>query len=477
MDARRTTRELPAVDRVLRTLPPAGPGGHGASRAALVRAVREAIADLRREVLAGRDPGGAALAPEAVAAEALRRVATAAAGSLRTVVNLTGVVIHTNLGRSPLSRQVLAETADLLAGYTNLEYDVPARRRGSRNDHVASLLLRIVPAEAAFLVNNNAAAVLLALAELARGREVVVSRGELVEIGGAFRIPDVMAASGARLVEVGTTNRTRIADYERAIGPDTAMLFKAHRSNFRMEGFVEDASWEEVAALARGRGLSSVADLGSGMLANLPVPGAADEPSPAAIVRAGFDVVCFSGDKMLGGPQAGVVVGRADAVARMKRHPLARALRVGSFTIAAMEATLRRYLAGGLDEVPAVAALRAPASEVKARCARIVRRARSSGLPAGLALRVVSVAAEVGGGALPGHGIPSHGVEVRVDGASDAAVDAALRAGDPPILGRLTEGRVVLDPRTLLPGQEDVVVRALLGLPAVVAEMARDKGD
>jgi L-seryl-tRNA(Ser) seleniumtransferase len=474
-------RKLPAVERVLEVFPdhpdPGSPGG----RAALVQAVREVLGGLRARIRAGGDVTEAELEPAAVASAAARRAAEVARGTLRPVVNATGVVVHTNLGRAPLSPEVAAQVVEALTSYTNLEYDLGGRARGSRYDHVTGLLLRLAPAEAGLVVNNNAAAVLLALAELAAGREVVVSRGELIEVGGGFRIPDVMAASGARLVEVGTTNRTRIADYEAAIGPDTAVLFKAHRSNFRMEGFVEDASFPEVAALARSRGVFSVADLGSGVLDASRLPFACGEPTVAQVLGAGFDLACFSGDKLLGGPQAGVIVGRAAAVARLRKNPLLRALRVGSFTIAAMEATLGRHLACRDAEIPVLAALLATPAEVKARCERVSRTLRRLGTPNGTAVETVPTTAEVGGGTLPGREVPSFGLAVSRPGWSEVEVEAALRGSDPPVLGRLVGGRLVLDLRTLLAGQEETVAAALHAMDSMTsppgqAALGRDDG-
>lgn len=461
--------KLPSVDRVLRRLDASA--GAEADRGGAVgagdithrtRTVRAEVEQLRRRIVAGEDVPAEELDLAAVAARVESRIARERRGTLRRVVNLTGVVLHTNLGRAPLSREVLDEVCARVEGYSNLEYDVEGHRRGSRSDHATGLLLGLLPAEAAFVVNNNAAAVLLALAAIAGGREVVVSRGELVEVGGGFRIPDVMAASGARLVEVGTTNRTRPRDYERAIGPNTALVFKAHRSNFRIEGFCEEVAWGRLASVAHARGLPLLADLGGGLCGEAGWAG--DEPSAADVLRAGADLVCFSGDKLLGGPQAGILAGRADLIDRLKTHPLARAVRVGKFTIAAVEATIRRHIEGRTDALPALAALALTPDDVRARCRAIVRRVRR--LPGGTAvdLRVVPTGSEAGGGSLPGRAFPSYAIDVSVPGRSPNDLEAALRWGEPPVLGRITEGRLLLDCRTLLPGEDAIVAAALAAL-------------
>src|SRR5215210_549518 len=318
-------RDLPSVDELARderlaAEPPA----------LAVAAARAALARAREEIEAGHDPGD-------LVERALAELAAARAPALRRTLNATGVIVHTNLGRAPLAEAALSRALEVGRGYSNLEYDLAAGGRGSRQDHVAGILRRLTGAEAALVVNNNAAAVLLALAALAEGREVLVSRGELIEIGDGFRIPDVLARSGARLREVGTTNRTRAADYERAIGPDTALLLRVHQSNFRVVGFAEQPSTAELAAVAQRAGLPLVDDLGSGALDPSNSLLLAEEPSPRSALSAGADLACFSGDKLLGGPQAGIVVGRADLVERLRRHPLQRALRADKLTLAALE--------------------------------------------------------------------------------------------------------------------------------------------
>jgi L-seryl-tRNA(Ser) seleniumtransferase len=421
-------RDLPSVDELARAVD--DPLAVDAARAVLARA--------REDITAGFDPGdlverlGAEL-------EAARRPA------LRRTLNATGVLVHTNLGRAPLADAALERIREVGRGYSNLEYDLTTGTRGSRQDHVAALLRRLTGAEAALVVNNNAAALLLALAALAEGREVVVSRGELIEIGDGFRIPDVLERSGARLVEVGTTNRTRAADYERAIGAETALLLRVHQSNFRVVGFTELPTVEELAGVARRHGLPLVDDLGSGVLVELP-----EEPSARQSLEAGADLVCFSGDKLLGGPQAGIAVGRTELIQRLRRHPLQRALRADKLTLAALEGTLGLYLEPkrAWREVPVLRMLVEPLAAVRARAERL------AGLVDGALEETV---ARVGGGALPLAELPSFACAV------GGELAAALRAGDPPVIGIVRDGRLLLDCRTLSDAEVDevaAVVRA-----------------
>jgi L-seryl-tRNA(Ser) seleniumtransferase len=350
------------------------------------------------------------------------------------VINATGVIAHTNLGRAPLAEAALARVQEVARGYSNLEYDLAAGRRGSRQDHVAQLLRRLTGAEGALVVNNNAAAVMLALAALAEGREVIVSRGELIEIGEGFRIPDVLARSGARLVEIGTTNRTRAADYEAAIGPETAVLLRVHQSNFRLVGFTEQPNLHELAQVAQSYKLPLVDDLGSGALVDV-----GDEPTARASLAAGAELVCFSGDKLLGGPQAGIVVGRADLVERLRRHPLQRALRADKLTLAALEGTLTLAL-DTPGEIPVLRMLREPAKTVRARAERL------AALVGG---EVEETVARAGGGALPLAELPSYACAV------EEGLAAPLRLGDPPIVGIVRDGRLLLDCRTLTDEEVD----------------------
>jgi L-seryl-tRNA(Ser) seleniumtransferase len=398
-----------------------------------VAAARELLEGAREEIRAGGDPGDlyARLQEALVAA---RRPA------LRRVLNATGVIVHTNLGRAPLADAAISRIVDV-AGFSNLEYDLSSGSRGSRQDHLAPLLRRLTRAEAAIVVNNNAAAMLLALAALAEGRDVIVSRGELIEIGDGFRIPDVLARSGARLVEVGTTNRTRAADYEAAVGPETALLLRVHQSNFRVVGFTEQPRLEELAAVAQRHGLPLLDDLGSGALVHVE-----GEPTPAAALAAGADLVCFSGDKLLGGPQSGIVAGRADLVEQLRRHPLHRALRSDKLTLAALGGTLALYL-DRPEEVPVLRMLREPVEDVRARAERLAQAAGGA---------VEETVARVGGGALPLAELPSFACAVAEE------LGAALRAHEPPVIAVVRDGRTLLDCRTLSDAEADEVATAVL---------------
>ncbi len=426
-------RDLPSVDALIRTdRAVAMIAGHG--RPAVVAALRAALD-------ACRAAGGRCTADQLLdaAAGSLSRPP-----SLRPVLNATGVIVHTNLGRSPLAERALQRISAVAAGYSTLEYDLEAGARGTRHDHLASLLSELTGAEAGLAVNNNAAAVLLCLAAVAGGGEVLISRGELIEIGDGFRIPDILAQSGARLVEVGTTNRTAMADYERAITPDTRAILRVHQSNFRMVGFTSRVHLDQLAALASARGIVLVDDLGSGALLDLPQ--LLDEPTARSSVEAGAGLVCFSGDKLLGGPQAGIVVGRAAEVARIKRHPLARAMRIDKLSLAALEATLEIYRdpARAVAEIPVLAAASEPADAVRRRAERLAAR---------LGGELVATHARVGGGALPLLELDSYACAL--DGGDELA--RHLRAGDPPVVARVQEGRVLLDCRTLSDAQCDMI--------------------
>jgi L-seryl-tRNA(Ser) seleniumtransferase len=399
-----------------------------AARAALVRA--------REELSMGCEPGD-------IVARTVYEVHARLRPNLRRVLNATGVIVHTNLGRAPLAPEALARVHEAGAGYTNLEYDLDAGTRGSRQDHVGALLRELTTAEAALVVNNNAAAVLLALAALAEGREVVVSRGELVEIGDGFRIPDVLARSGARLVEVGTTNRTRVADYERAITEQTALLLRVHQSNFRIVGFAEQPRARELAWLAERHGLMLVEDLGSGAL--VPV---GDEPTARASVADGAHVVTFSGDKLLGGPQAGIAVGRADLIERMRRHPLQRALRADKLTLAALEGTLSLYRAGS-REIPVLRMIEEAPEAVRSRAERL------AALTGGTVEKTV---ARSGGGALPTTEIESYACALPLE------LTGPLRRGEPPVIGIVRDDRLLLDCRTLSDADLDEVSAAVAGV-------------
>jgi L-seryl-tRNA(Ser) seleniumtransferase len=426
-------RDLPSVDRLL-----ADEALAAAPRSVALEAARAALELARDQIAAGADPGDVT----AMARRELERLQTS---SLRRVLNATGVIVHTNLGRAPLAPSAVRRLAELGGSYANLELDLESGARGSRQDHVADLLRRLTGAEAALVVNNNAAAVLLSLAALAEGREVVVSRGELVEIGDGFRIPDVLARSGARMVEVGTTNRTRAADYERAIGPETALLLRVHPSNYRVVGFTQSVETRELAQIARRAALPLVDDLGSGSLI-----GVGDEPTAAASVAAGADVVCFSGDKLLGGPQAGIVVGRAGLVERLRRHPLQRALRADKLTLVALEETLALYAdpERARAEIPVLRMLEEPVEAVHDRAERLAILVGGE---------VEETVARVGGGALPLAELPSAACAI------EEGLAAALRLGSPPVVGIVRDGRLLLDARTLSADEVDEVARAVLG--------------
>jgi L-seryl-tRNA(Ser) seleniumtransferase len=396
----------------------------------------------------------------AIEVGASRRVSERTRPSLRPVINATGVIIHTNLGRAPLAAAAVERIDALARGYTNLEYDLRAGRRGARDSHAEMLVTTITGAEAAVVVNNCAAATLLVLAALARGREVLVSRAELVEIGGGFRVPDVMAQSGARLREVGTTNRTRAADYALAIGESTGAILRVHPSNFRIEGFVERTPLGSLVELGRRFAVPVVEDLGSGLLdEHTEGTALSGETTVQTSVRAGTDVVCFSGDKLLGGPQAGVIVGRNEHVARVRRHPLMRALRVDKLTYAALEATLGEYLVGRAREsVPVLQMARLTVEEIEPRAQTLARRL----LEAGWDVRVVDGVSTIGGGSAPGSGLPTRLVAIAREGLTADALEERLRQLDPPIVARIEHERVVLDLRTVRPEEDGRVTELLL---------------
>ena len=445
-------RNLPSVDRVLADAA-LGEALAGYERAVVVEAVREALEGARASVTTGRD------APEAgaVAVDAAARLARERRAWPAPVINATGVILHTNLGRAPLSEASVRAAAAAAAEYSDLELDLETGKRSSRHRAVAALLRRLTGAEDAVVVNNNAGAVLLAMAALGAGREVVVARGEASEIGGGFRIPDVLRQSGARMVEVGTVNRTYARDYADAIGPETAAVLVVHRSNFRVVGFTHEAALAEVAAAAKARGVPLLHDLGSGALLDTAAYGLAHEWTPGESIAAGAELVFVSGDKLLGGPQAGIALGDAALVERMARHPLARPLRADKMTLAALHATLLHYLRGEAErEVPVWRMIAASAEELDAR-ARAVAEA------AGASARVVDGESTVGGGSLPGDTLPTRLVSIDADAAPGGAEELArrLRTGAPAALGRIEGGRLLLDLRTVLPGQDAALGRAL----------------
>jgi L-seryl-tRNA(Ser) seleniumtransferase len=432
-------RELPAVHEVL-----AGLAAETASypRALVVAEIRRAIESVRRDILAGRDGG------PPVAARVKMAVAAIARPSLRRVINATGVVVHTNLGRAPLP------AFPVQPGYSNLEYDLATGKRGRRDDHTGQLLERLLNAPA-IAVNNNAAALLLALNELAAGGEVVVSRGELIEIGDGFRIPEIMAGSGAVLREVGTTNRTHIGDYRDALSDRTRLLLRVHPSNFRIEGFTARPELSELVALSRERGLPVFEDLGSGCVVDLR-PFGIDEPLVQASLRAGVDLVSFSGDKLLGGPQAGILAGKAEIVARLRRNPLFRALRLDKLIYQALETTLRLLVLERWDEIPVLVMIRQPAAAIRARAEALAAK-----IP-GLRVEIVPGASVIGGGATPEQSIPSWLISIECPDVN--AAERQLRDADPPVVPRIEKGRLVLDLRTVLADEEAGLLLALAAI-------------
>lgn len=423
---------------------------------AVVEELRRAADAIRASILDGHGYDSAEAAAAAIEQRIGRTLPREIAGSLRPVINATGVIVHTNLGRAPLAASALRRVADVARGYCNLEYDLDEGRRGSRAVHAEALLTALTGAEAAVVVNNNAAAAMLILSALGSGREVVISRGELVEIGGGFRVPDVMSQSGAVLREVGTTNRTRIADYQAAIGPRTALLLRVHPSNFRIEGFTERPSLPEMVAAASEAGIPLVEDLGSGCLTE----NASEEPTVQQSIAAGVDLVCFSADKVLGGPQAGIIVGRKPLVQQIQRHPLMRALRVDKLTLAALEGTLIEYRADRAETaVPVLRMLAVTAEDIEERARRIAER-----LPQDRWLvTLMSGASAVGGGSAPGVGLPTVLIALAHREWSPDTLEERLRALTPPIIGRIEADTVVLDLRTVLEEQDEGLGDALVG--------------
>jgi L-seryl-tRNA(Ser) seleniumtransferase len=418
---------------------------------ATVAALRDGAEALRKRIAGGEQVERATEVIEAWAREAL---AGQARGSLRPVINATGVVIHTNLGRAPLAAAAIARVATIARGYSNLEYDVEKGERGSRTLQAESLLTTLTGAEAAIVVNNNAAATLLILTGLAAGRDVVISRGELVEIGGGFRVPDVLRQSGATLREVGTTNRTRITDYIAAVSPATAMFLRVHPSNFRIEGFTERPTLNDLVGAARAMNVPVVEDIGSGCL----VDDVADEPSVQASIAAGVDLVCFSGDKLLGGPQAGIIAGRKALIDRLRTHPLMRALRADKITFAILEATLAEYAAGRASaSIPVQHMLKMSADDIEARATALAERLSA----AGWRVALVSGSSAVGGGSAPGLALPTVLLSLARDGEPPDTTERWLRSLDPPVVARIEHDRVVLDLRTVSP-DDDAVLASLL---------------
>jgi L-seryl-tRNA(Ser) seleniumtransferase len=455
-------QQLPAIDRLLNA-PTLLAMAEEIPRSLLLEAAQETVAALRRELL---ELSAAAPAPElsveAVAQRAAQLASEKMRPSLRQVINATGTLLHTNLGRAPLAQCALEAIAEVSRGYSNLEFDLQSGERGHRFSHVEDLLCRLTGAEAAVVVNNNAGAVLLALTALAKGRQAIVSRGEMVEIGGAFRVPEVMAAGGVSLKEVGTTNKTHLRDYREAIGPDTGLLMKIHTSNYRIVGFTSAVSGAELVALGQEQGLPVLEDLGSGMLFDLSPFGLPQEPTVAEAVAAGIDVITFSGDKLLGGPQAGLMVGKKAAIGKIRQHPIARALRIDKLSLAALEATLRLYLdrERALAEIPVLQMLAAPAEAIKQRCRRLARKLRPI-LGEQVRIEIIPEPAAVGGGALPMTQLPGYALALTPQDISVDSLATRLRLGSPAVAGRIQEGRLLLNPRTIFAAEEPQLLAAL----------------
>jgi len=458
-------RRLPSVDELLRQQGIADLADVE-GRTLVTGAARQILERLRGEIAASRlDAHGLELALAGIADEVAKQVRRSLQYSLRPVINATGVVLHTNLGRAPLANAAVDHIAQVATVYSNLELDITSGERGKRDVHANSFMARVFEKDgiddvATIVVNNNAAAVLLGLNTLAEGGEVIVSRGELVEIGGSFRIPDVMAKSGATLREVGTTNRTRIEDYERAITERTRLLLRVHRSNFQIVGFTEQPPLEEIVKLARARKLAVMEDLGSGAIFDLRSIGISGEPGVADSLRAAVDVVTYSGDKLLGGPQAGLLSGRREVIARIRSNPLFRALRVDKLTYAALEATLLAYIRSDHSAIPALHMMRLSADEIRRRAETLASTVAQRAPRLRVAIQEGN--SVIGGGAAPGATLPTFVLAITCEHLSADEVAARLRASEPPVISRVEEGRVVLDLRTVFPEQEPALADALV---------------
>jgi L-seryl-tRNA(Ser) seleniumtransferase len=426
----------------------------------VVGAIREELADWRRRLKSGEAADGA-VSPEALAEGARRRLERELRPKLRPVINATGIVLHTNLGRAPIAEEAARAAYEAARGYLNLELDLESGKRSSRQDAVREWVCRLTGAESATAVNNNAAATVIALRALCQGKEVIVSRGQLIEIGGSFRIPDIMAVSGAVLREVGTTNITRLSDFERAIGPNTAAVMQVHTSNYRVSGFTRSVALADLVALGKKRGLKVIDDIGSGAMLDFARFGFTGEPVARDSIAAGADLVLFSGDKLLGGPQAGILAGKKEHVQRIEKDPLMRAFRLDKMTLAALEATLRLYLDAerALREVPGLRMLGSPVAELRQRAEALADRLRA--LQTLESVAATEDVAYVGGGSLPDQKMPSWVVEIVARGIGDGELAQRLRSGEPAVMGRLRAGKVVLDVRTVFPPQEDALVEAV----------------
>lgn len=454
-------RQVPSVDELL-LRPRVAALGKLVERGFLVDTVRGVLAELRREIVSGEAVGETRVAAEALEMCIVAAVERELAPSLRGVINASGVILHTNLGRAPLAARILEEFRRTATQYSNLEYDVVGGARGKRDVHTSRLIERLTGAEAAIVVNNCAAAVLVTLAALARGGEVIVSRGELIEIGDGFRIPEIMEQSGAALREVGTTNRTRIADYEHAINENTRVILRVHPSNFTVSGFTEKPEVAELIALGQRASLPVVEDLGSGCLVDLSGAGIS-EPTARASVEAGFSLVMFSGDKLLGGPQAGIIAGEKELVQKVRRHPLFRALRVDKLTIAAMEVTLRAYLRAAWEEIPALRMMHLGIEEIAARTEAFREALVAQVGNAEATIEIAEGRSLVGGGSTPAQSLPTKVLRIASARHSAGELEERLRcgAGGVPVIARIEEERLLIDLRTVFPEQAAVLVQEL----------------
>ncbi|WP_319404772.1 L-seryl-tRNA(Sec) selenium transferase [uncultured Desulfosarcina sp.] len=460
-------KQLPGVDRILEY---GAEGGHfdPIPKSVLIPAIRASIDALRTQILKSEiPPDSSCFSRSVLVREVKMRAGRIMALKLKRTVNATGVVVHTNLGRSLLSPAVMAHLTAISSRYSNLEFDLEAGRRGSRYSAVEDILCELSGARAAMVVNNNAAAVLLCLDTLATGREVIVSRGELVEIGGAFRIPEVMAKSGAILKEVGATNRTHPRDYENAIGEQTGLLLKAHTSNYSIVGFTAAVSLPDLVSIGRRHGIPVMEDLGSGTLVDLSKYGLTREPTVQESLAAGVDVVTFSGDKLLGGPQAGVILGGKPHIDRIKANPLTRALRIDKMTLAALEATLQLYRdeQQAVHQIPTLRMLTLPLTVIQGRAAELKSRLERVS-DARLTVELLDFSSKAGGGSLPMLDLPSRCLGIAVDGISANAIERWMRNSHPPIIGRIENGRFIMDPRTLQEEELDIIEKAFADMLA-----------
>ncbi len=451
-------RQIPKVDQIL-SEEAVRPYLERFSKKLVLKSIRKSLDEVRSDLKEGRLQE---LSREVLLGRILENLKHDIRPSLRRVINATGVILHTNLGRAPLCERALERLLEVGRFYSNLEYDLREGRRGHRYTHVEDLLRELTGAEAATVVNNNAGAVLLALNTLAEGKEVIVSRGELVEIGGSFRIPEVMSKSGAVLKEVGTTNRTHLYDYERAIGPNTALLLKVHTSNYKILGFTSEVSLEELVNLGRKYNLLVMMDLGSGLLLDLSAWGLRDEPTVKGALQAGADVVTFSGDKLLGGPQAGIILGRKDLIELIRKNPLSRALRVDKFTLSALEGTLLTYLDEdkAFKEIPHLRMITFSLTELKRRALKL-KKLITRMAPQGLRVQIVQERSKIGGGSFPLSELPSWALAIRHDHIEVEKMEERLRQWEPPIIVRVSEGYLLMDMRTLFEEDLPIIAEAL----------------